>query len=131
MSVNKVMVTGNLTRDPELRSTAGGTQVLNFGIAVSDRRRNPQSGEWEDYPNFIDCVVFGARADALSRFLTKGTKVAIDGRLRYDAWQDQSGNRRSRIQVVCENIDFMSRGGAQPDRPVAGQQSSYRISVPA
>ena len=67
MSINRVVVSGNLTRDPELRVTPGGTQVLGFGVAVNDRRRNQQTGEWEDYPNFIDCTMFGNRAEALSR----------------------------------------------------------------
>ena len=62
MSINRVIITGNLTRDPELRSTASGMPVLGFGVAVNDRRRNQQTGEWEDYPNFIDCTMFGARA---------------------------------------------------------------------
>ena len=67
MSINRVNITGNLTRDPELRATAGGTQVLSFGVAVNDRRRNAQTGEWEDYPNFVDCTMFGTRAEAVSR----------------------------------------------------------------
>ena len=75
VSINRVNITGNLTRDPELRSTQGGTQVLHLGVAVNDRRRNPQTGNWEDYPNFIDCVMFGTRAEAIQRSLTKGTKV--------------------------------------------------------
>ena len=66
MSINRVNITGNLTRDPELRATAAGTQVLSFGIAVNDRRKNPQTGEWEDYPNYIDCTMFGTRAEAIS-----------------------------------------------------------------
>lgn len=74
MSINRVNITGNLTRDPELRATAGGTQVLSFGVAVNDRRRNPQTGEWEDYPNFVDCTMFGTRAEAVSRFLAKETR---------------------------------------------------------
>ena len=76
MSINRVVISGNLTRDGEIRATAGGTTVLTFGVAVNDRRRNA-SGEWEDVPNFVDCVMFGTRADALARFLTKGTKVAL------------------------------------------------------
>lgn len=83
MSLNRVMVTGNLTRDPELRQTANGMSVLSFGIAVNDRRKNSQTGEWEDYPNFLDCTLFGARADGLHKIITKGTKVAIDGKLRW------------------------------------------------
>ena len=87
MSINRVNISGNLTRDPEMRQTAGGTQILQFGVAVNDRRRNPQSGEWEDVPNYVDCVVFGGRAEPLSRFLSKGSKVAIEGKLRYSTWE--------------------------------------------
>ena len=113
MSINRVLITGNLTRDPEMRATASGMQVLHFGVAVNDRRRNPQSGEWEDYPNFIDCVVFGARADALSRFLTKGTKVAIEGKLRYSSWETKDGQKRSKIEVVVDDVEFLSARSQQ------------------
>lgn len=82
MSINRVEVTGHLTRDPELRQTAGGMSVLSFGIAVNDRRKNA-NGEWEDYPNFLDCTLFGARADGVSQYIHKGSKVAIDGKLRW------------------------------------------------
>ena len=66
MSINRVNISGNLTRDPELRATQGGMQVLGFGVAVNDRRRNQQTGEWEDYPNFVDCTMFGNRAEAVT-----------------------------------------------------------------
>lgn len=82
MSINKVLISGNLTRDPEVRSTAGGMCVMQFGVAVNERRKNNQTGEWEDYPNFIDCTLFGKRAESLSRILAKGAKVAIEGKLR-------------------------------------------------
>ncbi len=106
MSINRVNISGNLTRDPELRSTPGGTQVLTFGVAVNDRRRNSQTGEWEDVPNFIECVVFGARAQALSRFLSKGAKVAIEGKLRYSSWE-RDGQKRSKIEVVVDEVEFL------------------------
>lgn len=122
MSINRVNISGNLTRDPELRSTTSGTQVLTFGVAVNDRRRNPQSGEWEDVPNFVDCVVFGSRAEALSRFLSKGSKVAIEGKLRYSSWE-RDGQRRSKLEVIVDEIEFMSpRGQSSSPRP---QQNSY------
>ena len=109
MSINRVNITGNLTRDPELRATAGGTQVLSFGVAVNDRRRNAQTGEWEDYPNFVDCTMFGTRAEAVSRFLAKGNKVAIEGKLRYRSWNDQqTGQKRSALEVVVDELEFMS-----------------------
>lgn len=112
MSINRVNITGNLTRDPELRATAGGTQVLSFGVAVNDRRRNAQTGEWEDYPNFVDCTMFGTRAEAVSRFLAKGNKVAIEGKLRYSSWE-RDGQRRSKLEVIVDEIEFMSSRGGQ------------------
>ena len=107
MSINRVIISGNLTRDPELRSTASGLPVLGFGVAVNDRRKNQQTGEWEDYPNFIDCTMFGARADSLSRYLSKGTKVAIEGKLRWSQWE-REGQKRSKIEVIVDELEFMS-----------------------
>ncbi len=107
MSINRVIISGNLTRDPELRSTASGMPVLGFGVAVNDRRRNPQTQEWEDYPNFIDCTMFGARAESVSRFLSKGAKVAIEGKLRWSQWE-RDGQKRSKIEVIVDEIEFMS-----------------------
>ena len=115
MSINSVNISGNLTRDPELRQTQGGTSVLRLGLAVNDRARNQQTGEWEDRANFVDCVVFGKRAEALAGMLAKGQRVAIDGRLRYSSWQDKEGNRRSKLEVVVDEIDIMSaRTATQP-----------------
>lgn len=107
MSINRVNITGNLTRDPELRVTASGTQVLSFGVAVNDRRRNAQTGEWEDYPNFVDCTMFGTRAEKLQPFLTKGAKVAVEGKLRYSSWE-REGRRRSKLEVIVDELEFMS-----------------------
>lgn len=108
MSINHVVMSGNLTRDPELRSTAGGTAVLGFGVAVNDRRKNQQTGEWEDYPNFVDCAMFGTRAEKLAGMLAKGTKVCILGRLRYMSWE-KDGRKRSKIEVIVDDIEFMGR----------------------
>lgn len=120
MSINRVVVSGNLTRDVELRATPGGTQVLSFGIAVNDRRRNQQTGEWEDYPNFIDCTMFGNRAEALSRILRKGMKVAIEGKLRYSSWEDKNGGgRRSKVEIIPDEVVLMSQN------PNGKQASQY------
>lgn len=116
MSINRVNISGNLTRDPELRATTGGTQVLSFGMAVNDRRKNQQTGEWEDYPNFVDCTMFGSRAEKVSRYLTKGCKVAVEGRLRYSQWE-RDGQKRSKLQVIVEEIEFMSRQQAAEPAP--------------
>lgn len=107
MSINRVVISGNLTRDPELRSTASGLPVLGFGVAVNDRRKNQQTGEWEDYPNFVDCTMFGTRAESLSRYLAKGTKVSIEGKLRWSQWE-RDGQKRSKIEVIVDELEFMS-----------------------
>ncbi len=111
MSINRVVISGNLTRDPELRATAGGMSVLKLGVAVNDRRKNQQTGEWEDVPNFVDCTMFGTRADALAQYLSKGQKVAIEGKLRYSTWESQQGEKRSKLEVVVDEIEFMSSRG--------------------
>ena len=123
MSINKVVISGNLTRDPELRSTANGFPVLGFGVAVNDRRRNQQTGEWEDYPNFIDCTMFGTRAESVAKFLSKGSKVAIEGKLRWSQWE-RDGQKRSKIEVVVDEIEFMSRGGGSGDGGFGGGYQS-------
>ena len=111
MSLNRVTISGNLTREPELRQTASGYEILSVGVAVNDRRKNQQSGEWEDYANFVDVVVFGKRASSLSKILTKGMKVAIDGKLRYSSWEDKEGHKRSKLEVIAEDVDIMQRKG--------------------
>lgn len=133
MSINRVFISGNLTRDPELRSTASGMAVLGFGVAVNDRRKNQRTGEWEDYPNYIDCAVFGARAESLSRMLAKGSKVAVEGHLRYSSWE-MDGQRRRKLEVVAEEIELMQRrdgerGGARRE-PAYVEATPYDEDIP-
>ena len=120
MRINRVVISGNLTRDPELRQTAGGLPVLGFGVAVNDRRKNQSTGEWEDYPNFVDCTMFGARAASVAKFLSKGAKVAIDGKLRWSQW-DKDGQKRSKLEVIVDELEFMSRNGNQSAPQVSPQ----------
>ncbi len=108
MSINRVNISGNLTRDAEHRATASGLSVLKMGVAVNDRRKNQETGEWEDVPNFVDATMFGARADALAQYLVKGTKVAIEGKLRWSSWETPQGDKRSKLEVVVDEIEFMS-----------------------
>ena len=131
MSINVVVISGNLTRDCELRHTNGGTAILSFGVAVNDRMKD-RDGSWVDRPNFVDVTVFGARAEALSRYLSKGTKVALSGKLRYSSWE-RDGQKRSKLEVIAEEIEFLSRDGdvartaapqervqAPPEQPTEG-----------
>lgn len=113
MSVNQVAVTGNLTRSPELRATQGGTAVLRFGIAVNDRRKNA-SGQWDDVPNFFECVMFGNRATSLSGILTKGMKVAIAGKLHYSSWE-KDGQKHSKVDIIANDVEIMQN--RKPQEP--------------
>ena len=131
MSINRVIISGNLTRDPELRSTANGTSVLGLGVAVNDRRRNSQTGEWEDVPNFVDCTMFGARAEGIARYLTKGTKVCIEGKLRWSQWE-RDGQKRSKLEVIVDEIEFMSsrNAGQQMGGQPYGAPQQYAAPQP-
>lgn len=117
MSINNVSIAGNLTRDPEIRVTQGGTAVLSFGIAVNDRRKNA-SGQWEDVPNFFECVTFGNRATALSDILTKGMKVAVAGKLHYSSWE-KDGQKHSKVDIIANEIELMQNRKPQ-------QQQGYQ-----
>ena len=133
MSINRVEISGNLTRDAELRGQA--STVCAFGVAVNDRRKNPQTDEWEDVPNFVDCILFGTRGEKLQPILTKGKKVAIAGKLRYGTWEDrETGRQRSKLEVVVEEIEFMSardEGGGQRRQRAAEPQQAPQGQVAA
>ena len=108
MSINKVVISGNIGGEPVLRQTAGGNQVLSFSVAVNDRYKD-ESGEWKDRPNWVGCTMFGNRAASVARFLAKGSKVAIEGKLRWSQWETQDGSKRSKLEVVVDELEFMSR----------------------
>lgn len=113
MSINTVAISGNLTRDAELRSTSSGTSIARFCVAVNERRKNA-AGEWDDFANFVDCVMFGRRAESLAQYLTKGSKVAVSGSLRYSSWEDSNtGQRRSKLDVLVDELEFLSRSNSQ------------------
>jgi single-strand DNA-binding protein len=112
-NINRVVLTGNLTRDPELRSTSGGTSVCSLRIACNTRRRSAQ-GEWEDKPNYFDVTVWGAQGENCANYLSKGRPVAIDGRLEWREWQDKEGNKRQSIDIIADSVQFLgSRDGAE------------------
>ena len=128
MSVNQVSVTGNLTRAPELRATQGGTPVLSFGIAVNDRRKNA-SGQWEDVPNFFECVTFGNRATALNDILAKGMKVAIAGKLQYSSWE-KDGQKHSKVDIIANEVELMQNRKPQQEPQQYQQPQQTQAFVP-
>jgi single-strand DNA-binding protein len=106
-NINRVTITGNLTRDPELRSTNGGTSVCSLRVACNGRRLNRQTEQWEDVPNYFDVSVWGQQGENCNRYLSKGRPVAIDGRLQWREWQDQQGNKRQSVDIVAETVQFL------------------------
>ena len=115
-NLNKVMLLGNLTRDPEVRYTPKGTAVGDLGLAVN-RRVSDGNGNWSDEVTFVDVTVWGTNAENAQKYLTKGRGVFIEGRLQMDTWEDkQSGQKRSKLKVVAEVLQFLpdGKGGATP-----------------
>lgn len=104
--LNRCTFTGRVTRDPRLQATTTGTPVLSFGLAVNDAERNPETGEWGDRPNFIDVVVFGSRAEGLSKVLGKGRLVSVDAKARWRSWE-QDGERRTKIEFRADDVELL------------------------
>lgn len=110
--MNRVCISGNLTRDVEYMVTKSGSGVLKFSIAVNERRKNQQTGEWEEKPNFFDCVMFGGRTEWLSQHMKKGMKVLIDGKLSYSSWE-KDGQKRSKVEITVFDIELPPRQKAE------------------
>lgn len=122
MSINRVNISGNLVRDAEVKQTATGTAVCQFTLASNDRRKN-EMGEWVDKPNYVDCAMFGTRAERLGPMLRKGKYAAIDGRLSYRSWEAKDGGKRSKLEVVVDEIDLGPKmAGPAPVQSVAKQE---------
>jgi single-strand DNA-binding protein len=120
-NINRVILTGNLTRDPELRSLPSGTSVCSLRLACNTRRRDA-SGEWTDKANFFNVTVWGAQGENCARYLSKGRPVAVDGRLEWREWQTQDGQRRESIDIIADSIQFLgSRDDAGTENGFAGR----------
>lgn len=102
--INRVIITGRLTRDPELRATQSGASSLSIPLAVNDAVRNRDTGEWDERANYVDCVVFGRRAEALASRLRKGAGVTVDGKLRWSSWESKDGSKHSKLEVVVNGL---------------------------
>ena len=129
-SINRVVISGNLTRDAELKSTRSGSCVLNFTIAVNDRRKNAQSGQWEDVPNYVDCVMFGKRAEGIEPYLRKGIKVCIEGKLRWSKFETSAGDTREKLEVIVDELELMTAKstGSQPAPNIPASQPVASLS---
>lgn len=111
-NINVCCVTGNLTRDPELRSLPSGTSVCKLRVAVNSRRKDGQSGEWVDKPNYFDVTVWGAQGENCANYLSKGRPVAVQGRLDWREWESQEGQKRQAVEIIADSVQFLgSRDG--------------------
>ena len=111
--INRVTLVGRLTRDPELRHIPSGTAVLELGLAVNGRQQD-DAGNWVDKPNFFDVKVYGRQAETLAQHLQKGRRIGVDGRLDWRSWEAQDGTKRSKVDVVAQNVQFLdSRGDGE------------------
>ena len=126
MNINRVVLTGNLTRDPELRSTPEGLAICKLGIAVNTRRKNGSTGMWEEKPNYFRVTVFGRQAESCNQFLRKGRPVAIDGRLEWSSWESE-GQKRESIDIIADTVQFL--GGR--DDAANGNGNGFSSSVRA
>jgi len=126
-NINRVIITGNLTRDPELRSTGSGLSVCSMRIACNTRRKDQSTGDWVDKPNYFDVTVWGAQGENCARFLAKGRPVAIDGRLEWREWQDKDGNPRQSVEIIADAVQFL---GSRDDNG-GGAGKSQRAALAA
>jgi len=140
-NINVVVITGNLTKDPELRSTGGGTPVCDLRVAVNSRRKNGQTGEWEDKPNYFDVTVWGAQGENCANYLAKGRPVAVEGRLDWSEWEAKDGSgRRQAVRIVANSVQFLGSrdggggngnggGGFTPSSDVPADSSDFAATA--
>jgi len=131
-NINRVILTGNLTRDPELRTTGGGLNICSLRLAVNTRRKDGQSGNWIDEPNYFDVTVFGAQGENCARFLTKGRPVALDGRLKWREWTDNNTQqKRQAVEIIADSVQFLGGGREDGNGGGGGQGFAPQSDVPS
>jgi single-strand DNA-binding protein len=128
-NINRVVLTGNLTRDPELRSLPSGMSVCSLRLAVNTRRKD--GDEWVDKPNFFDVTVWGAQGENVARFCTKGKPIALDGRLEWREWQDKEGNNRQSVQIIADSVQFLGSRDDADNTPGSDAVSAGDFAAPA
>jgi single-strand DNA-binding protein len=121
-NINRVVLVGNLTKDPELRHTPSGVALCKLRVAVNTRQKDPSTGQWGDKPNYFDVTVWGNQAESCSQFLSKGRPIAVDGRLDWREWDAQDGTKRQAVEIIADSVQFLGgrEEGAQPQFVPAG-----------
>ena len=130
-NINRVVLVGNLTRDPELRHTPSGTAVCSLRLAVNSRRKDASTGEWGEKPNYFDITVWGNQGESCAQYLSKGRPVAVDGRLDWREYEAKDGSKRQAIEIIADSVQFLGgRGDGEgqpyiPQSDVAADQSDF------
>jgi single-strand DNA-binding protein len=131
-NINRVVLVGNLTKDPELRHTPSGTAVCKLRLAVNTRQKDQATGEWGDKPNYFDVTVWGNQGESCAQYLSKGRPVGVDGRLDWREWEAQDGTKRQAVEIIAESVQFLgSRGDGEgqsqyiPPSDVSADQSDF------
>jgi single-strand DNA-binding protein len=126
-NINRVIITGNLTADPELRSLPSGTSVCKLRVACNTRRKDNATGDWVDKPNYFDVTVWGAQGENCARYLSKGRPVAVDGRLEWREWETPEGHKRQAIDIIADSVQFL---GGRDEGPGGGNGFTPRSDIP-
>jgi single-strand DNA-binding protein len=126
-NINRVIITGNLTTDPELRSLPSGTSVCKLRVACNTRRKDNASGEWVDKPNYFDVTVWGAQGENCARYLSKGRPIAVDGRLEWREWETPEGHKRQAVDIIADSVQFL---GGRDDGGTGGNGFTARSDIP-
>ena len=126
-NINRVVLVGNLTKDPELRHTPSGTAVCKLRLAVNTRQKDGATGEWRDKPNFFDVTVWGNQGESCAQYLSKGRPVAVDGRLDWREWDAQDGTKRQAVEIIADTVQFL---GSRPRRRGAAASGSSSRAAP-
>ena len=131
-NINRVVMTGNLTSDPELRTLPSGTAVCDMRIACNTRRKDQDSGDWVDKPNYFNITAWGPQAETAARYLSKGRPVAIDGRLEWREWESQDGTKRQAVSIIADSVQFLgSREANSHAEPVQPDEDLQPVPVGA
>jgi single-strand DNA-binding protein len=131
-NINRVVLVGNLTKDPELRHTPSGTPVCKLRIAVNSRQKDGATGEWTDKPNYFDVTVWGNQGESCAQYLAKGRAVGVDGRLDWREWEAQDGSKRQAVEIIADSVQFIGgrgEGGGEPQFVPAGAAAEQGSSL--
>jgi single-strand DNA-binding protein len=125
-NINRVIITGNLTADPELQSLPSGTSVCRLRVAVNRRYKDSSSGEWTEKPNYFTVKVWGAQGENCANYLSKGRPVAIDGRLEWSQWESQDGGKREAVEIIADTVQFLGSRGDGEGAAAGGQRGGFQ-----